>query len=415
MKKLIVIILIALFVINVIGAAFLFLDIQILKAPIISVEIDPTTITPDELNIQATIYIMNPNPFDVSIENFRVTSTARDGYEIGQFTIPGGTISGKRNQTFIAQDRLAFNGHDYTRIQNTIRAEISITVLNIIKKTIPFEMTVNASLDNITETLAVPTVHFQVTPDDLTPDGVHFSGSLEMYNPNLFEITAHDLSVSISDENEESLGTVQLQGGILEPAGSLTRNLTITVLYKTLDAKTINATFQGKVSVIAAGINKTLPLIVDAHVKVPDILTLLSLNGTFDFNLTGNFKLRVRGVMCYVDFSIYNPSKIPLDARDLVCSIYRLDKNTSRLLGHQNMTPCSIEPKQEECVRSIIVLHYYQFFFSGAHRLLPDWFVLTIRGNISITGVHQALPIAITGYLEPHFLFNSTATPRLHV
>jgi hypothetical protein len=222
------------------------------------------------------------------------------------------------------------------------------------------------------------------------------------------------LSLMLKNQNNESLGTVQLQGGVLEPAASLMRPLNVTILYKALDATSINATFSGIIGAVAAGINKTLPFSVDARIIVPDFLKLLSLNGTFDFNLTGNFKLRMRGIICYIDFSIYNPSKIPLDVRDLDASIYRLDRNTSRLLGRQNMTPCSVKPKQEECVSTSIVLRYSQFLFSGARRFLPDWFILSIKGNVSITGVHRALPIAVTGYLEPHFIFNTTATPRLH-
>lgn len=91
MKKIFVIILIALFIINIIAGAFLFLDIRILKAPIIAVELDPVTVTPNDLVIQATVHITNPNPFDVSVENFRVISTTKDGYEIGRFSIPEGT------------------------------------------------------------------------------------------------------------------------------------------------------------------------------------------------------------------------------------------------------------------------------------------------------------------------------------
>jgi LEA14-like dessication related protein len=414
MKKIFVIILIALFIINIIAGAFLFLDIRILKAPIISIELDPVTMTPSDLVVQATIHITNPNPFDVSVENLKMISFAKDGYEIGRFSIPGGDIPANQNKTFIAQDNLGFNGHDYTRIQNTITADITISALSIIKKTIPFEMKVDASLTNITNSLAVPIVHLQVTPDDITTDGVHFSGTIDLYNPNLFEITAEDLSLTLKNENNESLGNALLQGGLLEPAGYLTRPFNATVLYKALDATSINATFSGIIGAIAAGINKTLPFSVETRINVPDLLKLLSLNGTFDFNLTGNFKLRIRGIICYIDFSIYNPSKIPLDVRDLVCSIYRLDKNTSRLLGRQNMTPCTVKPKQEECVGTSIVLHYSQFLFSGARRFLPDWFILSIKGNVSITGVHQALPIAVTGYLEPHFIFNATAAPRLH-
>jgi LEA14-like dessication related protein len=415
MKKILVIVLSVLIIINIIIGAFLFLDIRILKAPIIGVELDPVTFSPTEIVLEAHVRITNPNPFDVSIENFNVISTTIDGYEIGRFFIQGGDIPANENKTFIAQNHLGFNGHDYTQIKNTITTDITISVLGIITKTIPFEITINASLANITSTLTVPHVHLQATLDDITKEGVLFSGTVELYNPNLFEITATSLSMTLKNEKNESLGTVSLQGGILEPAGFLTRTINGTLLFKAVDANSINANLSGMIGVTAAGINKTLPFSVEIQFLVPDPIKLLGLNGSFDFNLTGNFKLRMRGVICYIDFSIYNPSKIPIDARDLVCTIYRLDKNTTRLLGQQNMTPCTIEPKQEECLSTNIILPYFKLLFSGGRRILPDWFILTMRGNISISGVNRSLPIAITGYLEPHFIFNTTASPRLHI
>lgn len=413
MRKIIVLLLILFFIINVVVGAFLFVDIQIFKAPIINVELDPVSFSPTEITVQATVQITNPNPFDVSVKNFKVVSTTKDGYEIGQFFIAGGDIASNKNKTFVAQDSLGFGGHEYTQIINTITTDITISIFGVIKKTIPFEMTVDASLSNITNTLAAPQVHLQATADDINNEGVHFSGTVELYNPNHFQLTADNLSMTLKNEKNESLGTVLLQGGILEPAGSLLLSINATVLFKALDAKSINATFSGLIGATAAGINKTLPFSVDAAIIVPDFLKLLELSSPFMFNLTGNFKIRMRGIICYIDFAIYNPSKIPLEARDLVCKIYRLDKNTSRLLGQQNMTTCTLEPKKEECVSTRITLLYRQFFFSGARRILPSWFVLSIRGNISLTGVKLSLPIAVTGYLEPHFFYNATAVPRL--
>jgi len=413
MRKIFVILLIGFFIINSVAAAFLFLDIQIFKAPVINVELDPVTFSPSEILVQATVHISNPNPFDVSVKNFRVTSLASDGYEIGSFFIAGGDIPANRNQTFIAQDSLGFAGHEYTKIKNRITTNITISIFGIIRKTIPFEMTVDASLENITKTLVVPNVHLELTADDIDNNGVHFSGSVELYNQNQFEITAGDLSLWLRNEKNESLGSVDLEGGTVEPAGFLTRSLNGTVLYKALDAQAINATFAGVVGVTAIGINKTLPFALYFEVAVPDFLKLLDLNRPFMFNLTGNFKIKLRGVVCYIDFAIYNPSKIPLEARDLVCSLYRMDKNTSRLLGRQNMSACALEPKQEECVGVTLLLTYRQFLFSGAKQILPDWFILTITTNISLSGINRSLPVAVTGYLEPHFIFNATANPFL--
>ena len=411
MKKILVIIVSALILINVLVGAFLFLDIQILKAPVIHADINPIELTPDQILLEARINVTNPNPFDISVENFKVVSTTSDGYEIGQFFIAGGNIPPNKEKTFTAQDELRFSNHDFTLIKNTITVDIGITILGIIKKTIPFEMTVDASLTNITNTIAVPVIHLQATVDDITRDGVQFSGTLDAYNPNSFEIFIENLSLKMQTEKNVDVGIVNLTGGILKPEGSLSIDVKGTLLFKVLDAKQILVNLSGRAGIQAAGIKKSIPFSVDIQFIVPDPGTLLSLNDTFNFILSGDFKLRARGVLCTIEFTIYNPSKIPLDARNLICSIFRFDNNKTRLLGTQNMSPCTVEPKNEVCVSTQIRLPYSTFLFSGAHRILPDWFILTIKGNFSISGVNRSLPFAITGNLSPHLFMNRGVTP----
>ena len=411
MRKIFVILLVVFFMINIVAAAFLFVDLQVFKAPIINVELDPLTFSPDNLVVQATIHITNPNPFTVAVKNFKIISSTRDGHEVGQFYISGDTVPANGNKTFIAQDTLGFAGHAYTQIKNKITTDISISILGIITKTIPFEMTVDASLANVTDALAVPSIHLQVNLDNIIQDGVHFSGDVEVFNPNHFALIVENLSVQLKNEDNVNLGVVHLEGGTLDPAGMLNRPLNGTLLFTALDARSINATVGGVVGATVAGITKTLPFSLNVQVGIPDFRTLLEMDGPFMFNLTGNFKVRLRGIVCFIDFSIYNPSKIPLDARDFVCSIYRLDRNTSQLLGRQNMSPCTLEPKQEECLSVSITIPYRRFLFSGAGQILPDWLILTINCNISLSGMTRSLPIQITGYLQPHFIFNATAIP----
>jgi len=410
-KKILVIIVSALILINVIVGAFLFLDIQILKAPVIHADINPIELTPDQILLEARINVTNPNPFDISVENFKVVSTTSDGYEIGQFFIAGGNIPPNKEKIFTAQDELRFSNHDFTLIKNTITVDIGITILGIIKKTIPFEMTVDASLTNITNTITVPVIHLQATVDDITRDGVQFSGTLDAYNPNSFEIFIENLSLKMQTEKNVDVGIVNLTGGILKPKGSLSIDVKGTLLFKVLDAKQILVNLSGRAGIQAAGIKKSIPFSVDIQFIVPDPGTLLSLNDTFNFILSGDFKLRARGVLCTIEFTIYNPSKVPLDARNLICSIFRFDNNKTRLLGTQNMSPCTVEPKNEVCVSTQIRLPYSTFLFSGAHRILPDWFILTIKGNFSISGVNRSLPFAITGNLSPHLFMNRGVNP----
>jgi len=410
-KKILVIILSVLIFINVIVGAFLFLDIQILKAPLINADIDPIELTSDQILLEARIHVTNPNPFDISVENFKVVSTTNNGNEVGRFFIAGGTIPSNSNKTFTATDQIGFSGQDYTLIKNTITLDIGITILGIIKKTIPFEMTVNASLANITNTIQAPVMHLQATIDDITRDGVHFSGTLDAYNPNSFGIFIENLSLKMQTEKNVDVGTVNLTGGILKPEGSLTIDVNGTLLFKALDAQKILVNLSGQAGILAAGIKKSIPFSVDIQFLVPDPITLLSLNETFNFILSGNFKLRAQGILCTIEFTIYNPSKIPLDARNLICTIFRFDDNKTRLLGTQNMSPCTVEPKNKVCVSTQILLPYSTFLFSGTHRILPDWFILTIKGNFSISGVNRSLPFAITGNLSPHLFMNRGVSP----
>jgi LEA14-like dessication related protein len=410
-KKIFIIIISALIIINVIVGVFLFLNIQILNAPLIHANINPIKMTPDHIILEAQIHITNPNPFDISIENFKVTSTTSDGYEIGQFFITGGNIPPNTNKTFIATDQLGFSGHDFTFIKNRITLDIGITVLGIITKTIPFEVTADVSLANITNTIQIPVMQLQATIDGIARKGILFSGALDAYNPNPFDLIIENLSLKMQTETNVDVGTVNLTGGILKSEESLTIDFNGILLFKVLDAKQILVNLTGSAGIQAAGIKKSIPFSVDIQLIVPDPGTLLSLNDTFNFILSGDFKLRVRGILCTVDFMIYNPSNIPLDARNLICSIFRFDNNKTRLLGMQNMSPCTVEPKNEVCVSTQILIPYSKFLFSGAHQILPDWFILTIKGNFSISGINRSIPFAITGNLSPHFFMNKGTAP----
>lgn len=405
MKKVIVIFICIAILINVIVGAFLFLDIRVLKAPIIHVDIDPVELTTDEIFLKARILIDNPNSFDLSVENIKVTSYTMDDHLIGQFLIVGGIIPANTNKTFTAQDNFGFNGYDFTIIKNTINADIGINVLGIIKKTIPFEAFIDLSLSNITNNIIIPVFQIQAAIDNITRDGITYSSTINAYNPNTFEVAVENLSLELKTEKNISVGTTSLNSGVLKPAETLKINVNGTLLFKALDAKNIHANLTGNVIINAAGIRKSLPFFMNIQFPMPNIASLLSINKSFNFILSGDFKFQLQGVLCTVEFSIYNPSEIPLEARNLICNIYRQDQNETQLLGRQNMSPCTIEPKNKVCLDTQIQLSYRKLLFSGTQRILPDWFILEIIGDISIEGINQSIPITITGNLSPHFFF----------
>jgi LEA14-like dessication related protein len=406
LKKILVVILLILIILNSIIGGFLLFNIQVLKTPNIQINLNPIEMTSEHILVNVQVIIQNPNPFDISIENITVITTSPDNYEIGRFSLPGDTIHSEKEVTYNSQDILGFSGHEYSFIKNRISMIIGISILGIIKKTIPLEMQVNISLSTIINSILIPTVGLNIQPDSITRDGVSISGSLTITNPNDFQISLENLSLRLKNEKNDNVGSTTLNGGIIQPHTEIILPLQANLEFIALDANYITANLTGVIGIKVAGIQKTLPLFVQTKVIVPNLKTLLSFNESFRFTLSGNFMLRIRGVLCNVEFAIFNPTSFPIDARNLTCYIYRIDNNATRLLGTQNMTLCTIEPKNEVCQNAQIILPYRKLLFSGSLRLLPDWFKLTIKGNLSLSGVKQAIPIEITGYLSPHFFMN---------
>jgi hypothetical protein len=98
---------------------------------------------------------------------------------------------------------------------------------------------------------------------------------------------------------------------------------------------------------------------------------------------------------------MYNPSEIPLEGRDLVCKLYRVDGEQMTLLGEKNMDACKIAPNDRVCVKSEIVIPYLKYLLSKPFRILPDWIVLNIEGHFSIAGTRQEFPISLNAYVDP--------------
>jgi hypothetical protein len=98
---------------------------------------------------------------------------------------------------------------------------------------------------------------------------------------------------------------------------------------------------------------------------------------------------------------MFNPSDVPLEGRDLICKIYRVDNEQRILLGEKNMQNCEIAPNDRVCVKSEIIISYISYLLSKPFKLLPDWIVLNIEGHFSIAGTRQEFPISLNAFVDP--------------
>jgi len=85
MKKILVIILVAATILNIVVGAFLFLDIQQMELPEMTLSLEILTITSEEALLQATLSIDNPNSFSILLTNLTMITVDENGHSTQPF------------------------------------------------------------------------------------------------------------------------------------------------------------------------------------------------------------------------------------------------------------------------------------------------------------------------------------------
>ena len=112
MKKKIVYILLGLVtIINIVAAAFIFIDIQILAAPETTVNIDIIEINSNEMSVQTTLEIYNPNSFEIVTKDFEIVTTTPSGEKVIYTKIEGGGLPPNEKTTFSDTFLIEFKGN----------------------------------------------------------------------------------------------------------------------------------------------------------------------------------------------------------------------------------------------------------------------------------------------------------------
>ncbi len=100
-KTILAIILAILFIVNIVGAALIFIDIQVLAFPNTTLRVDVIEINTDEIIIHHDIQLYNPNSFEMILRDFQIVARTTDGEEVTNLTIDGGSIPGQSIRTML--------------------------------------------------------------------------------------------------------------------------------------------------------------------------------------------------------------------------------------------------------------------------------------------------------------------------
>ena len=254
------------------------------------------------------------------------------------------------------------------------------------------------------EDIKIPEITVETEFEKLTEEGLEFSVSVNIFNPNNFELKIDEFSLVVKTDENNNVGSLSIKGGIVKPGTSSTFKSKGVIIFEAFDAEVLIFSIDGDATVKFGDFDKTLSLSTDMKIPIPDISDFVFQNEALDIEITLQFKLKLKGILAIAGFKIINPSEITLVGKNLVYRIYRLDGNTETLLGEQDMEPSEISPKTEIHVNTEILISYRKFFFSAGLKFLPNWIILRIKGDLLIAGTRQVIPISVHGYLDPHLI-----------
>lgn len=400
MKKILVILLVSATILNIVAGSFIFLDIQQMNIPETTLTIEIINITADEAVLQATIFLDNPNPFPILLENLTMLTIADTGEIINQLHLAGGETNPHANRTITSAVTIRFNDSLPNGITSTITGTFGTTFLGLIKKTFPLKFSLVASLNDILTQFSLPQIHLAANFSDISQEGINFTGLIEITNPNTIDIAIENISLSIDTETGMQVGTTTIPGKTI-PART-TQQLTGSghLQLKAIDAESLHMTLDGKFIVFAAGIRKPMNLSVDVDIIPPCLERLLSDIPT-EASLTGNYRYTFKeGLRDEITFKIKNPNKLTLVATDLTVRIYRVDQNKSRIISNGTLPDGIIYPQSTTVLQGDMFIPLLEIRPRLGERFIPDQLQVVLRANITIQGINQTIWVGVTGYQD---------------
>ena len=110
------------------------------------------------------------------------------------------------------------------------------------------------------------------------------------------------------------------------------------------------------------------------------------------------------GFTSYMILEIINPNKIALVARDIVFSIYRVDKDEETLIGDCTVEEAEVGPENTTFIPAEVSLSL-KSLLKGQRKILldpPDALFVIVRTNVTIPGLEYTLWVGVSGYQDLH-------------
>jgi len=389
-------------IINILTATLLFIDIQLFDMPETTISIDVLEINADEIVLQTTMEINNPNSFGLRTENLQIITLAPSGDEVANIVIEGGHIPANKLTTFTELVIIALNGQSPGVLTTKITGKIGVDI-GFITKTLPLSINVKTSLEEVVDTLSLPEISITTGFGNITQQQINLTTTIDAYNPNTFDLFIQNLSVNIQTENET------IVGGFMIPSGSIPAKNTTTwigegwVRIEALNAQQLLVNLSGSVGIAIAGFNKSLPLSLKIEIDVPDIKTIFS-DAPVDIIIRGDYKASLQGIIDNIILEVNNPTKLDIELTDVVVTANRIDAGEKVLIAETQLESGIVKAESAAELKGQMIMPYSKLLSFNTGRILPDEMEVRVRANITLPGINQKIWVGVSGYQDLRLL-----------
>jgi len=399
-KTLFSIILVVLLLVNIIAAALIFIDIQMLTFPHTTLRIDIVEINTDEIIIHHDLQLYNPNSFEMIFRDFRLVATTAEGEEVTNLTIGGGSLPGQSQQNYTGDDRFIMKGELSGLLSSTITGVVGINIFGIITKTIPLEMTVLTSLKEALSKIAIPNITVHAEFGNITRHAVNLTTAVEVTNQNPFGMFIHNVTLDVTTETGRNVGYFIIPGAPIPAQSTVTIRGSGSVFIEALNAKQLLIALHANAGAYIAGINKSLPLSAHIEVIIPDLGDFIPQDTPLELSLDIDLQRTRGGLKGNMTLEVINPTKIPFLATDLVVMYYGVKNNQKYFVAEGPLTSGELVPENTTYFHGEMLLPYTKLLNFSGRGFLPEKVFAQLRAKVTLPGVSIYVPVAIGSYID---------------
>ena len=149
-------------IINIVAGLVIFSNVQIMKSPEVTVNLEMLEINSDEAVIQTIMEMYNPNDFEITVKNMKIITTALNGDEVSRAVTKGGVIPPKENKEFSAISNVNYKGQSPETLKSKITGEVGLKAW-FVEKTVPLSMNVIASIGELINNIVSPDINMKIS------------------------------------------------------------------------------------------------------------------------------------------------------------------------------------------------------------------------------------------------------------